>query len=404
MSKFIKIFLVYILLYAVLVAAFVHNGYISQNLMAVTKEIFWFGFVCVLAIKYRKLLGQYIANIYVYYLVLLLMIWIWICVTLVMQNHDPEIYQNMIIGLKYGVLFMAIMLSASFVWYIYKSKEENYQELVWSILQIVIISLAIGLVWQWAKFVRPEFFMKYLWFGPIGDYDVGNPPLYYRTWPGGFPRYNWFFAGPNNLWFLLVLLWSVAIFSKSLWIKIWQKVLYVVVCILVLSRGLIVGVILQSVIYFYLNAWFRKYMIRVWAVLILAIIWLSIYKRQSTLDHLSLSLWSLSKFTSNIYGYGLGSSGPAVHRHGKILPENFYLQILIDFGLFGFLTFVARWWIYIKRSLQLIKSDYIFLLLSLWLIGVFVEWLFLHVREDSMVNYIFMVLYGIARGHNLRKN
>ena len=36
-------------------------------------------------------------------------------------------------------------------------------------------------------------------------------------------------------------------------------------------------------------------------------------------------------------GYGLGSSGPAVHHSGNLLPENYYLQLMLDLGTVGFL-------------------------------------------------------------------
>ncbi len=403
MSNFIKVFIIYILLYAVLATWLVHNGYISQTLMAITKEVFWFWFVIVLMIIYRKILSQYISMMYIYYLMFLFLICIWLVVTTFMQSGNAEIYQNIIIWLKYGILFMWIMMSASFVGFVYKYQNLNYEILIKDILQIVIFFLMIGLFWQWAKFIWPDFFIKYLWFWPIGDFDFGNPPLYYRTWPGGIARYNWVFSWPNNLWFLLVLLRSVVIFSKKLWIKLWQKILYVVICGIVMSRGLIVGVLCQTIIYIYIQKQYHRYIMGFGSVCILWIVWLSIYKRDSTIDHLSLFFASFDKFLANIWWYGLGSSGPAVHRHGTILPENFYLQIMIDFGAVWFVGFLGWRSVYIYKQYHAIQSDYIYMLLSIGLIWLFVEWLFLHVWEDSMVNYIFMIMYGMSWGYSLRK-
>jgi hypothetical protein len=36
-------------------------------------------------------------------------------------------------------------------------------------------------------------------------------------------------------------------------------------------------------------------------------------------------------------GYGLGTSGPAIHHNGTLLPENYYFQLLLDVGTVGFL-------------------------------------------------------------------
>jgi O-antigen ligase len=33
----------------------------------------------------------------------------------------------------------------------------------------------------------------------------------------------------------------------------------------------------------------------------------------------------------------LGTSGPAIHHNGTLLPENYYFQILLDIGTVGFL-------------------------------------------------------------------
>ena len=403
MQKFIKLFVIYILLYFIFSTFLVHNGYVSQTMMAISKEILRFWFVLWSIIYYRKYFFSYTKLMYIYYVIFAFVVLVWLGVTWIYQPHDIYMYSNMIIWLKYGLLFMGIMVSASWLWYIYKSEKFDISQTISLILQIFIYSLAIWLIWQSVKFVRPHVFTNYLGYGPVGDFDFGNPPIYYRTWPGGIPRYNGLFAWPNNLWFILVLLWSVVLFAKNLGVKLRQKLLYVIICGIVMSRGLIVWVLVQTLIYIYMQKEYRRYMFAMGSVCILWIVWLSIYKRWSTMDHLSLFFASFDKFLANIWWYGLGSSGPAVHWHGTILPENFYLQIMIDFGIVWFVWFLSWWSVYIYKQYQLIRSDYIYMLLSLGLIWLFVEGLFLHVWEDSMVNYVFMIMYGMSWGYSLRK-
>ena len=65
-------------------------------------------------------------------------------------------------------------------------------------------------------------------------------------------------------------------------------------------------------------------------------------------------------------------------------------------------------WIYEEKllRLELIKNeavsneDYqLFITLQRWLLALLVMWLFLHVFEDSMVNYLFFVIYWILLGY-----
>lgn len=109
-------------------------------------------------------------------------------------------------------------------------------------------------------------------------------------------------------------------------------------------------------------------------------------------------------------GYGLGSSGPAVHHSGQFLPENFYLQILLDIGTVGFLLWCSLMFLIGKQQYRLrqlitlanedqYKIYQIFLAFQKGFLALLVIAMFLHVFEDSMVNYLFFVGYGVAWGY-----
>ncbi|MFA5748443.1 MAG: hypothetical protein WC872_05040, partial [Candidatus Absconditabacterales bacterium] len=120
--------------------------------------------------------------------------------------------------------------------------------------------------------------------------------------------------------------------------KIGFIILWILAILLTLSRTAFIGGIVGIAI---LNfGWIKKnkkISIGILVILILGLIGLSALKRTSTLGHIK------EKFSSIIYvinkpsGYGLGTSGPAIHFNGTILPENYFIQLMLDIGTIGFL-------------------------------------------------------------------
>jgi hypothetical protein len=83
---------------------------------------------------------------------------------------------------------------------------------------------------------------------------------------------------------------------------------------------------------------------------------------------------------------------------------------MLDLGTVWFIIWcwILLLWIYEEKllRLELIKNeavsneDYqLFITLQRWLLALLVMWLFLHVFEDSMVNYLFFVIYWILLGY-----
>jgi hypothetical protein len=151
--------------------------------------------------------------------------------------------------------------------------------------------------------------------------------------------------------------------------------------------------------------------IAIWiSILALAgIIWLSELKGTSTLAHIQAKFGSIKYVIQKPNGYGLGTSWPAVHYNGTILPENYYIQLMLDIWTLGFLlrAMCLRQWQRINKSIQKRTNDKERMIYQLrrWLsmarIALLVMGLFLHVFEDSMVNYIFFILRWILSGYLL---
>jgi hypothetical protein len=172
---------------------------------------------------------------------------------------------------------------------------------------------------------------------------------------------------------------------------------------------------------------------------------LSVWKRWSTVLHFQAWFDGIDAIIANPWWYGLGSSWPSVHYTGVYLPENQYLQIALDVGVWWLVIWCWVWWVLLRGVLIKISNywkhfchsckgrnppwtainfgntqrngkwmvdsvfmdpgsspgwQYVPLIipLLLWWVGLFVIWMFLHVLEDSMVNYWYLSLLGITMG------
>ena len=363
--------------------------------------------------------------------------------------------QQMLIGVKYDIRFFLLGLLAVVGWWrlsiIYttstkKSLEqdslngspllliEKYTAYIWRWLVGII---AVGFLWQIAKVQYPDLFMKF-GYGPVGDYAYGeHPPIRYRTWPGGTMRRSGIFAGPNNYGYFLVAFFGFFLVTAKRAVELLKKryttkqrtillwcmvVLYAAAVLLSFSRGALIGCLVQLGILWrqarkYVATYMRtttvapamvKRRTRRWGrvittmiVLVGSVVWrMSVLKWWSTMEHFQRSREGIELVVAQPRWYGLGSSGPAVHRGGKYLPENMYIQVLLDTGWIWFaLWIVALGW----RIVRGIRLAHLYKSWTMWwlragLIGLSIEGVFLHVWEDSMVNMLFLGLMGVLIG------
>jgi len=250
-----------------------------------------------------------------------------------------------------------------------------------------------------AKYLRPEMFFQ-LWYGPIGDFIFGQePPMYYRTGPGGEPRLQWLFAWPNNYGYFLAAFFPLLLAHYTQKKTKNQKLLRHIIItisilsiILTLSRTAIIGAILWTIL-LYRNTikQHKKLLVSIIVATVIIIGWLSIFKWWSTREHIIQKTSSITYIIQQPQGYGLGTAGPAVHHNGSILPENYYMQIAIDIGTIGFILLMMTLLAIIQQYRKEESG-------KPYMIGFFillVMGLLLHVFEDSMVNYLFFIPRGL---------
>ena len=325
-------------------------------------------------------------------------------------------WSNIFIWIKYWFWWSFILISASFFGYTISEKWQKsklLQILPWTLVLIVWL----WFLWQWAKLLRPDFFYS-LWYWGLDDYSYGeNPPIYYLTWYQGTLRRQWFFSWPNNYWYFFVAFLPLVRWFFTDKIKKKEDIVLSVLALLVrmvwmfatLSRAVLVWmVVVFLALYWNKIREKKRWLLRwgVWILVVLAI--LSVLKRESTVGHITSKLSTIPEVISHPFGHGLWSSGPAIHYEWKYLPENYFLQIMLDIWTVWFLFRVfsiiclllvqykviglSKWKLSTEEEYQL----QVLYKLQIWFFALFMMWLFLHVFEDSMVNYLFFTIYWIV--------
>lgn len=138
---------------------------------------------------------------------------------------------------------------------------------------------------------------------------------------------------------------------------------------------------------------------------------LSLLKWESTLGHLQAKFGGIEQVIAEPLGYGLGTAGPAIHHQGLLLPENYYLQLMLDIGVFGFILRCGLMFLIFSShyrcsqgisAKELSTDPFLQMLIPLQqgLLAFLLMGMLLHVFEDSMVNYWFFILYGLSIGRS----
>lgn len=421
-------FLVVFLLYHILVTVLWYGvfGGNSQQIFALLRDCLWILLLVVYFFVDIKSFGSYWKkwkNLRYLFFTLL-------ATSLFFSYIQDKALYDMFVGFKYGFYYLFIFLSATFLGHglvqQWTKKEVSKQDdkikkfitfFAWTLVGVVIF----WFLWQWAKLIFPNFFFE-IGYGPLNDFQFWtNPPLYYLTGFEGTLRWQGIFAGPNNYGYFLVVFLPLIIhyfrFSinslkeiftkKQNLISLFVYIVWFGAIIMTLSRSAILGTI---AVLFLINIerWKRNWKIGilVWIAVVLGILGLSFLKETSTLAHIKAKFSSIGYVFKQPFWYWLGSSWPAIHHNGKILPENYFIQLLIDIGILGFSLFVGRYILLSKKIKKLIYCEYWWKYinaLSIWRIALLIIWFFLHVFEDSMVNYIFFMIFGLVCGYNTNK-
>lgn len=312
------------------------------------------------------------------------------------------------VWIKYSLYYFVPFVTALFIGWVWGNTfvESDMKYWLYKIWQLFIAILLLWWIWQITKNIAPDI-MTYIWYGPLWDYIYwNNPPLYYLTWPKWFQRWSGIFSWPNNYWYLLVaffgLFWyGIRAYVTSFGLKITLWSLFIVTLAATMSRWAILWVLVQVVLIAYVMYYAKRKMILLAVIAwMLAVGWLSLMKWQSTVAHIKAKFTSLQYVQQAPLWLWLWSSWPSVHSQWWYLPENYFVQLMMDLWLHGFIL----WWIIwifvfvVIRRIYLEKPSFrnILFFVSMWFVWLMIEGLFLHVLEDSMVNYLYFIVRGIV--------
>lgn len=431
MIRFLGVFLIFIALYHLFITTIGYGVLWGEHLqqLITIKEVLFILAILAFAVSNFKATKKYFSqrkNVWIIFAILLIYA-VWISFL-----HDKSLY-NMVVGIKYNFHFIAILLGSTLLWSIFAQHKGNTikKQLPKIINYSQYFLIFVAIIWLMLQILRitdSERFMK-IGFGPVGDFAFGqNPPVYYRTWPGGTPRLQGLFAGPNNYWYFLIAFFPLILFWRKrkrnkikelFWISpqklinMWFVTLWIISILATLSRTALIG---GAVAFALINKkrinQHKKvtWIILVW--LIGAFVGLSFRKGGSTQEHITSKISWLQTVIDQPLGFGLGTAGPSIHHGGTLLPENYYLQVMADIGtlwfliwallIFQFLSFNKNIQKYFEQKEESDEHQALFLHRKYLLAGrscLLIMWLFLHVFEDSMVNYLFFIPFGVLTGY-----
>lgn len=424
MLTFVWIFSLFTALYHIIVTTLWYGllDWQYPQIWAMIRDGTWLLFVLIIFLANYKSWKSYLKkrkNVWISMIVLIAFS------VLVSLLNGKELF-NMIVGIKYDFYYLIILLSSTILWFmgLKKLNKNRLKKILHYAQYILIWIVVVGFLWQIKKFFNIDWFEK-IGYGPIGDFVFwANPPVYYRTWPWGISRWQGLFSWPNNYGYFLVALFPVALLWRKPTIKklkdviklniheilnIWILLAWVAAIVLTLSRTALIWWVIALL--FVNKKWIIKNK-KTSAIIGIILLWwlvaLSILKWWSTLEHLASKIEWIQFAMNNSLWYGLGTAGPAIHHGGTILPENYFLQLMIDIGTVGFILWIITLFqiLSINKKIQNFfannKTEWynqtLYLHLNRILIGrscLLIMWFLLHVFEDSMVNYLFFIPYGI---------
>lgn len=317
-------------------------------------------------------------------------------------------YHDLSRGLQ-GLRFLAL----PFIIYLivrvsdYKNPKRLVSVYVWLAAMMATIAVV-------EYFLLPRDYMTTYW--KIANFGFGQ-----NTLPAT-PQATALLAGPNQLASYLILAFFYLLHryfsSKKFWLTEFDNYLLVLVTLaigLTYSRSAIIGLFIGAVwMFIYFGRKERSRIIYAILFLVaavtLAVSWALQHGEllrdllthgSSFSQHLSATRDSFMQFIHGgvvkiLFGFGVGSAGPAALKLGGIISENYYLQIIFEVGIVGFVFFA----LFIAGLLKKLFSGSKTLFFAF--IALLVNALFLHIFADNpvMAVSVFAIIAAVLNVEN----
>lgn len=337
---------------------------------------------------------------------------------------NPKI--NAYLGFKYDVIFLFALIVGLYL----SSIKNNFDKILTSLFASMWMILIIFLPWYLMGDISATSDVIGFSNKP-STYEANSCISFSQNVTGGHNRFQGSFGDPIRFSVFMVVFYFMFIgfiLHKELHKKVLRNTLLVIPSIFIFTaifysytKTSMLGLLFGSVLFFYLVRKIKfgkeisKKFVVTSSVTIGVILAFVLYVKRALFLHPEALLGrvenliiSIDMFFFNPFGYGLGIAGPASQLATssdmslaswvrKFLPENWYIQILLEQWLVWLWIFIALLsviGVYLYRIVKL-KKDYLSISIFVSFITILFMANFTHIFEESATSFIlFMIIWG----------
>lgn len=329
------------------------------------------------------------------------------------------------LGFKYDVFFLFALI----IWVYLATLKNHFESMLKSVFASIWIMLVIFLPWYLIGDISTT--TNIIGFSDKpSTYEANSCISFSQNVTGGHNRFQWSFGDPIRFSVFLVVFYFIYLgfvlhttvqnkVARNFWI--WVPTLLILTAIFfAYTKTSMLGFLFGSLafIYFVRKIKFWKTISKKFIAISGGTIWVLLFiilyvKRhlflhpEAILGRVENLIMSIDMFFYNPFGYGLWIAWPASQLAtssdqalsagvNKFLPENWYVQILLEQSLLGlgiFIWLLSVIWVYLYRIMKL-KKDY----LSIWIFVSYITILFManftHIFEETATSFILFMLIG----------
>jgi len=299
---------------------------------------------------------------------------------------NPKV--NAYLWFKYDVIFLFALI----IWLYLTSIKTHFE----SLLKSVFLSAWLGLIifLPWYLFWDISSTSRIIWYSDKpSTYEANGCISFSQNVTGWYNRFQWSFWDPIRFSVFMVVFYFIYIWfilHKELNNKFLRNLLLIVPSIFVFiaifysyTKTSTLGLLFWSLLFTYLvrkikyNKEVSKKFIVISSIVVSVVLWFILYIKRWLFLHPEAILWrienlvkSFDMFMFNPFGYWLWIAWPASQLAtstdaslatwvNKFLPENWYIQILLEQSLIWlwiFIWLLSVIWVYLYRIIKLKKD------------------------------------------------
>lgn len=337
---------------------------------------------------------------------------------------NPKI--NAYLWFKYDVIFLFALI----IWLYLTSIKTYFENLLKSVFLSAWLILIIFLPWY--LFWDISLTSDLIWYSnKPSTYEANSCISFSQNVTGWHNRFQWSFWDPIRFSVFMVVFYFIYIWfilHKELNNRFLRNLLLVIPSIFVFvaifysyTKTSMLGLLFWALLFTYLvrKIKYKKEISKKFVIssglIVSVVLWFILYIKRSLFLHPEAILWRIENliesyhmFMFNPFGYWLWIAGPASQLAtstdmslsawvNKFLPENWYIQILLEQSLLWlwiFIWLLSVIWVYLYRIVKL-KKDYLSISIFVSYITILFMANFTHIFEESATSYIlFLILWA----------